>query len=263
MNAKDSIVDNDDKEEGNFVMQEGIDCSSNQVERDINVSNYHDQAFIDPAILDNLSPIPTMQERNRYSIASTPLQVPDERPVGLQRSVKRRRRSRFSEKKTRQKRKVEQHVADQNIPSRNACLNTEDEKPPESGQISIDEKICDQLKDDITVIPSSIPNSPENRLSETLQNNTFQLTDSLCITTDMHSKLTETFDELIMSEECNLSSRAQENLQMNKNSSGSFYGLPIKVKEVLKSQRGIESVYGKQKFDNAMFLLLKINIHEI
>ena len=258
MNAKISVDDDDN--EGNFASQEdGDDCSLiNQVEAvyDDHVSNSHNQAFINPAILDNLSPIPTLDERTRCSIASTPVQVLDEHPVRLQRSIKRRRRSRFSEKKPRQKRKVEQPVADQVIPSRNACLGIDNEKRPESGQISIDEKICDQLKVDITVIPSSIPDSPENRLSEILQNNTIQLTDSLCITTDMHSKLTDTLDELIMSEECNLSSRAQENLQKNKNALHSFYGLPIKVKEVLKSQRGIENVYGKEKFENAVFFLL-------
>ena len=262
MNAKISLDDDDN--EGNFVAQEGNDCSLiNRVEADdCDVSNSHNQAFINCAILDNLSPIPAMDERTRCSIASTPVQVPDEHPVGLKRSIKRRRRSRFSEKKPQQKRKVEQPVPDQVIPSRNACLNTDNEKPPECGQISIDEQICDQLKGDITVIPSSIPNSPENRL-ETLQNSTIQLTDSLCITTDMQSKLTDTFDEVIMSEECSLSSRAQENLQKNKNSPHSFYGLPIKVKEVLKSQRGIENVYGKEKFDNAVFLVFRVDVHKI
>ena len=221
MNAKSSVDDDDN--ERNFFAQGRNDCSSAQVEADNDVSNCHDQAFIDTAILDTLSPIPMLHERIRNSTASTPLQVPDQHPVGLQRSVKRRRRSRFSEKKPRLKRKVEQPVPDQVLPSSKAHVNTADKKPPESWQVSFDEEVCDQFKGDITIIPNSIPNSPEKRLSEMLQNSTIQLTDSLCVTADMHSKLTDTFDELIMSEECSLSSRVQENHQKYKGSSDSSW----------------------------------------
>ena len=200
--------------------------------------NDHNHAFIDD-LWNRLSPIkngsPTLQCESKASVASTPL-LPSQRPSRLVRSVKRRRRSRFSEQRPKQQKKLEEDIPV--ISSYSSAAINEERQVMEVSNIG--ESLNEALTGEITIIPNSMPNSPEKIISKTTEN-IIEVTDSLHVTTDMHSKLTTSFDNMIMSGECHLENDL--NLGEHKKCE-TFYGLPLKVKGILKLQRGIENVYG-------------------
>ena len=211
----------------------------------------HDEAFIDGR-WDQLSPIKNssqvLQETEaKISVASTPFEG-NVRPQNLKRSVKRRRRSRFSEQKPKQKRKFDL------ITTEKKAVEPESKMEEPKMECSITgESIDEILSAERTIIPNSLPSSPidGNSISMNKSESMFiQITDSLQISTEMHSKLTTTFDDIIMSDDINLSAdivcnkeeKAKNDKEIDPNY---FYGLPAKSKEVLKEHRGITNLYGK------------------
>eukprot|EP00795_Rhopilema_esculentum_P014624 gene14624-5707_t len=203
--------------------------------------NDHNHAFIDD-LWNRLSPIkngsPTLQCERKASVASTPL-LPSQRPSRLVRSVKRRRHSRFPEQRPKQQKKLEEDIPV--ISSYSSAAINEERQMMEVSNIG--ESLNEALTGEITIIPNSMPNSPEKIIMKSgakTTENIIEVTDSLHVTTDMHSKLTTSFDNMIMSGECNLEN--DSNLGKHKKCE-TFYGLPLKVKDILKLQRGIENVY--------------------
>lgn len=216
----------------------------------------HDEAFID-GLLDGLSPIkhcsPTsVKVETDVSVSSTPLNRDARLESGssssVLRSVRRRRRSKFAEKKL-PNRKAKSDRKLQNIPELQATDCKFEDAPMECSVTG--ESIDEILSAEKTIIPSSLSNSPchEGSESESKSNESLiQVTDSLQMTYELHCKLTTSFDDIIMSNEMNLSGSCDHKQTKENNWNGKqefFYGLPSKAKEALKTLRGIDKLYGK------------------
>ncbi len=216
----------------------------NHHDHDISGSSiqHHDQAFVEDQ-WNKLSPIANETQvkiRNdtiqKASTSSTPFPQDQISNSIIKRCVKRRRRSSLSAKKIR-KRKLEENLSmEQNFTVSNNCL---------VNNFDGDDSLIASLDETATKI--SFGNSTfEANLQE---NNIVAVSDSLSITGDLNSKLITTADEELMANDTGIDIAENESSSDNATfDANTFFGLPLKVKEILKSQRGIENVYGECAF---------------
>lgn len=219
-----------------------------------NTTQKHDQAFVDD-LWSQLSPIkngsPTFQKlETKVSVSSTPLED-NLRSSNLTRNVKRRRKSKFSEETFRLRRKLDEKAEE----TRNGVQSARQKETFSGQNIQVERPASGESTDEIlpmekTVIPSSFSNPSSYETCESAVKSDasiIPLTDSLQMTTELNSKLTTTFDDIIMSEDGNLTNILNDvkNTDSEAKHNSGFYGLPLSAKEILKTQRGISELYGK------------------
>ena len=211
-------------------------------------SEEHNEAFIG-GICDRLSPIKDNSpgiEKNELteSVASTPLQC-HAVCQPLTRNVKRKRRSISSFSKPKQQTKFDEKPIKHGTGSTSGLsVNSE----------STDKILCAKK----AVIQNYFDSSSTKENAESVgapSANVIKPADSLQMTTGVHSNFDTSFDNYISSTGVDLSFEAANEMAKKPcfDNQNSFYGLPVKTKEILKQERGIEKLYGNITLDLVVF----------
>ncbi len=206
-----------------------------------------DQAFVEEQ-WNTISPIQNefkvQNEETHKSTSSTPFSN-DEVTSTIKRSVKRRRRSRLSAKKIRKAKLDDKTYGDCGkwVGAEECLKNNPDCDDSLIASLELEE--C----------------TPVFRPTQDVENNDkkpmisasdiVETSDSLLIPADINSKLITSTDELLLANDTTMDIDIDKGAAISEYpedkiiNSATFFGLPLKVKEILKSQRGIENVYGE------------------
>ena len=221
----------------------------------------HNEAFVDE-LWKELSPIgcssPALQKKEEEESTISTQNECKSACSKLKRSVKRRRRSMSTSlikasqrKRSNHRYNSEKSTYDQSVDPGNCKVSFL------VGENSMDEILSAEK----TVIPNSLPSSPVRENSELLH----MSSSSLANDAQLNFNLTTTMDELLMSNDINLTcieddngSKKDVNCTCN-----SLYGLPEKVNVILQQERGIQKLYGNFAIDPNAMLIPKNRIYEI
>ena len=230
---------------------------ANGEELTANLNLSHDQAFVEDPF-SNFSPIcnisPVTLKGPQLTTSSTPF-TKDELAPTVRRSVK-RRTSRLSSRNQSKRTSVDSNLLAPNefkTELKIEELLTVNHDWGDSllglGDVDLKDVNCNNTP------KTSDGNKDEHICELETINNIIEVSDSLQVAADFNSALMTTADEILFSNECNTT--MDVTMIKKTDDANNFFGLPLKVKEILKSQRGINNVYGMLYADRLNILQKK------